>query len=544
MSIDTEDGPLSNEELESQLIGDESSRGITSGIVLKKGPWTSAEDAILIDYVKKHGEGNWNAVQKHSGLFRCGKSCRLRWANHLRPNLKKGAFTEEEERLIIELHAKMGNKWARMAAHLPGRTDNEIKNYWNTRIKRRQRAGLPLYPPEACLQALLESQSQDPSRVNSRGTGYNEPNMYNISDVMFHSMPAARGSLPYFPEPPGMSSDNVLLEALALTRRTNFTSSQPPKRSCGLRSHVCGSDVIVKKELRSFEPVQDDPKVNESLELFFPDDRDNHLSLGETQDSHSFVNGNFSTPKPACEAVKSELPSFQYPDTYSSNWDASYSASPLLDPIDSNIHGETPNGTVHSECSSPRNSGLLDALLYEARAISGVKNQLSKKSSHSSAVTLSESAGESGPKFCETEIGNYSEPMSPFGSTTSIYGGSELTAANGTLLDSHPFKETYFGCKLKSEPADNVSNPVEENSPNRFDFSEPGLPFYSDWLEQESGFIMEEASLEEGAGEAFVGNDSINDFRYMGSALTGQGWGNCSYVWKSMPTVRQVCKFP
>lgn len=82
---------------------------------LKKGPWTSAEDAILVNYVQKHGEGNWNAVQKHSGLYRCGKSCRLRWANHLRPNLKKGAFTPEEEKKIIELHAKMGNKWAKMA---------------------------------------------------------------------------------------------------------------------------------------------------------------------------------------------------------------------------------------------------------------------------------------------------------------------------------------------------------------------------------------------------------------------------------------------
>ncbi|XP_031499702.1 transcription factor MYB101-like [Nymphaea colorata] len=118
----------------------------TSG--LKKGPWTAAEDAILIEYVKNHGEGNWNAVQKNSGLSRCGKSCRLRWANHLRPNLKKGSFSPEEERLILELHAKLGNKWARMAAQLPGRTDNEIKNYWNTRIKRRQRAGLPLYPAD------------------------------------------------------------------------------------------------------------------------------------------------------------------------------------------------------------------------------------------------------------------------------------------------------------------------------------------------------------------------------------------------------------
>lgn len=85
---------------------------------VKKGPWTPQEDMILIEYVKKYGEGNWNSVQKNSGLLRCGKSCRLRWANHLRPNLKKGAFSEEEEQIIIDLHAKLGNKWARMAAQV------------------------------------------------------------------------------------------------------------------------------------------------------------------------------------------------------------------------------------------------------------------------------------------------------------------------------------------------------------------------------------------------------------------------------------------
>lgn len=84
--------------------------------MLKKGPWTAAEDAMLMEYVRKHGEGNWNAVQKNSALARCGKSCRLRWANHLRPNLKKGSFSPEEERLILHLHSQLGNKWARMAA--------------------------------------------------------------------------------------------------------------------------------------------------------------------------------------------------------------------------------------------------------------------------------------------------------------------------------------------------------------------------------------------------------------------------------------------
>jgi myb proto-oncogene protein len=115
---ESEDEMLSTDQAESPLINESNEGSYGEGVVMKKGPWTSAEDSILVDYVKKHGEGNWNAVQKHSGLFRCGKSCRLRWANHLRPNLKKGSFTAEEERLIIELHAKMGNKWAQMAAHV------------------------------------------------------------------------------------------------------------------------------------------------------------------------------------------------------------------------------------------------------------------------------------------------------------------------------------------------------------------------------------------------------------------------------------------
>ncbi|MQM20231.1 hypothetical protein Taro_053248 [Colocasia esculenta] len=130
---------------------------------MKKGPWTAAEDAILLAYVTEHGEGNWNAVQRNTGLSRCGKSCRLRWANHLRPNLKKGAFSPEEEHLVLQLHAQMGNKWARMASLLPGRTDNEIKNYWNTRLKRRLRAGLHLYPPDIQQQAALPCPATPPS---------------------------------------------------------------------------------------------------------------------------------------------------------------------------------------------------------------------------------------------------------------------------------------------------------------------------------------------------------------------------------------------
>ncbi|KAH0893837.1 hypothetical protein HID58_056266 [Brassica napus] len=102
-----------------------------------KGAWTKEEDARLTAYIKAHGEGCWRSLPKAAGLLRCGKSCRLRWINYLRPDLKRGNFTEDEDELIIKLHSLLGNKWSLIAGRLPGRTDNEIKNYWNTHIRRK-----------------------------------------------------------------------------------------------------------------------------------------------------------------------------------------------------------------------------------------------------------------------------------------------------------------------------------------------------------------------------------------------------------------------
>ncbi|XP_008802568.1 transcription factor MYB106-like [Phoenix dactylifera] len=104
---------------------------------LKKGPWTPEEDQKLLACIEEHGHGSWRALPAKAGLQRCGKSCRLRWTNYLRPDIKRGKFSMQEEQTIIQLHALLGNRWSAIATHLPKRTDNEIKNYWNTHLKKR-----------------------------------------------------------------------------------------------------------------------------------------------------------------------------------------------------------------------------------------------------------------------------------------------------------------------------------------------------------------------------------------------------------------------
>ncbi|GMI72781.1 hypothetical protein HRI_000947400 [Hibiscus trionum] len=111
-------------------------------MAMKKGPWSPEEDRKLIAYITRYRIWNWSHMSKPAGLQRSGKSCRLRWVNYLRPGLKHGNFTREEVETILDLHQKLGNRWSVIASRLPGRTDDEIKNCWNTHLSRRLKHNL------------------------------------------------------------------------------------------------------------------------------------------------------------------------------------------------------------------------------------------------------------------------------------------------------------------------------------------------------------------------------------------------------------------
>ncbi|KAK4414268.1 Transcription factor [Sesamum alatum] len=521
------DSPLSND---GDNFGDSSNRGI----VLKKGPWTTAEDAILIDYVKKHGEGNWNAVQKHTGLSRCGKSCRLRWANHLRPNLKKGAFTSEEERLIIELHAKMGNKWAKMAVHLPGRTDNEIKNYWNTRIKRRQRAGLPLYPPELCLQGPPENQQSLNScgmyGGDTRSFDIFQSNGYKAPDVMFDRL----NGLTYAPELPDISDTGSLINCFGYPQFYSFVPQSIGLQKCPQDPDEPMSDYGggTAAEVPSFDRAHTDNcenRMSQSFGFCISYDPDhNELPLGINQDSQFMPNGFSSASKPIAGAEKSELPSLQYQVNGFGVWDP---APESLDFIQSSIGWTPPSG-----CPSPESSGLLEALLYEANALSQSWNQISDKAT-SSTISASDITDCSAFKTCSQELKGYLDPMFSLGNSRgSIFNECTPTHAIGSSLE-----EKLPVRILKSEAVDQswVLDRERNGILNDLDCTRPGGILGSCWLEQSASFTKRRGS----ETDYVLGDDFGSELNmYAGTSVSSLGLSSCT--WNTMPAVRQTSDHP
>ncbi|XP_062221972.1 transcription factor MYB93-like [Phragmites australis] len=221
---------------------------------LKKGPWTTEEDQKLMEYIEKHGHGSWRALPKLAGLNRCGKSCRLRWTNYLRPDIKRGKFTHEEEQTILQLHSVLGNKWSAIAKHLPGRTDNEIKNFWNTHLKKkliqmgfdpmthRPRtdffAALPQLIALANLRQLVEQRPWDDHAARLQAEAVQAAKLRYLQSLLQSAASIANS--------PSSSSINAVpsdLEQIGLLSPPQM-SSWSPLPSSSLLESISGQDIV------------------------------------------------------------------------------------------------------------------------------------------------------------------------------------------------------------------------------------------------------------------------------------------------------------
>ncbi|KAF5472055.1 hypothetical protein F2P56_008802 [Juglans regia] len=215
---------------------------------LKKGPWTPEEDQKLLDYIQKHGYGNWRTLPKNAGLERCGKSCRLRWTNYLRPDIKRGRFSFEEEETIIQLHGILGNKWSAIAARLPGRTDNEIKNYWNTHIRKRLlRMGIDPITHSPRLNLLELSSILSSSLCSSSQIHIMSSRFLDVQSLVNHDpdlLRLAKSLMSSSPETPNLVLQNLHENQLCSSQKQNQIAQ------------------IVQRNHELQEPVQEIPPCN------------------------------------------------------------------------------------------------------------------------------------------------------------------------------------------------------------------------------------------------------------------------------------------
>ncbi|KAL4591472.1 hypothetical protein LXL04_004438 [Taraxacum kok-saghyz] len=243
---------------------------------MRKGLWSPEEDEKLMNYMITNGQGCWSDIARNAGLQRCGKSCRLRWINYLRPDLKRGAFSSQEEELIVHLHSLLGNRWSQIAARLPGRTDNEIKNFWNSTIKKRLK--------NSASNSTSLNTSNDSSSSDHQGAMDGFMSIHDSRNIMAMYMDATRQS-PSSSSAMQAMTMNHMMEPMPLSDSDDHMhhgrNIAIMDASCyggnGVSYHGCyeifGGNLGLADDIFSIPPLENIPNHNQDTKTENPDDR-------------------------------------------------------------------------------------------------------------------------------------------------------------------------------------------------------------------------------------------------------------------------------
>ncbi|KAI4333746.1 hypothetical protein L6164_018516 [Bauhinia variegata] len=329
---------------------------------LKKGPWTPEEDEKLMDYIQKHGPGKWRILPKNAGLRRCGKSCRLRWTNYLRPDIKRGRFSFEEEEAIIQLHSVLGNKWSTIAASLPGRTDNEIKNYWNTHIKKRLlKMGIDPVTHTPCLDLLQLSSILSSSLYNNSSPQLNYPGLLQMASWL---NPNLLNLLTTLLSSQSRNPDFINTNQLLQQNQLAGISTSPPEQN----QHQCPGPIMQLNSVQSFQPNQlQVPIQGSQAKLNQVSPSDTHFSYQQsTQPNLWQCNGGQLEPQPADQSATENFSLPKFNSMINSLLGNQVSQSPNSDGVTNFNLSTLLSSTTSSSSPSALNSSLTTTLVNGA----------------------------------------------------------------------------------------------------------------------------------------------------------------------------------